>query len=167
MARQRTRRRYRDRTAVFLIAAIAYVVFANVSGPLGKNRIELFPFFNWSLFTNFSAGVRFDFAVYIEALDGRKLPQPTLVYELKRRLPRVGTGIDLAKATRALARNLLDKDAVRAERARKTVERVYLRGAGQVTYTVRLIRYSPIERYRTGKVTPLKTLARYETDRRG
>lgn len=165
MARHGKPARYRDRTGIFLLAAIAYVVFANVSGPLGKNRIELFPFFNWSLFTNFSSAVRFDFAVYIEALDGRQLDQPTLVYEMKRQIPGVRNGINLAKATRALARNLLDKDTAQAEKARRTLERVYLGGAGQVAYSVRLIRYSPLERYRTGKVTPLKVLARYETGR--
>ncbi|MEE8139869.1 MAG: hypothetical protein V3T66_03035 [Alphaproteobacteria bacterium] len=156
------RKGYRDRTVIFATMALAYVFLANGLGPLGKNRFEIFPFFNWNLFTNATKETRFDYAIYIEKLNGRSLPTPTLVYRLKGKFKAIGDGINLRKATLTLAFATLENDAEKAQKIRTMIERTYLPGPEQFSYSVRLITYKPLERYRNGKVSPVKILGHFE-----
>lgn len=142
--------------------ALAYVFLANAVGPLGKNRFEVFPFFNWSLFTHATAAVKHDYAIFIETIDGRPLPRPTLIYSLKSKFKAVRDGISLRKATLTLAFAILEKNNKKTQRVRATIERSYLRGPKRFSYSVRHVTYRPLERYRTGKVTPLEILANFE-----
>ena len=160
-----TANRYTDRTGLFLAAAILYILAANTLGPLGYNRSEIFPFFNWSLFTNATAESRFDYAIFVEKIDGRALAEPTLVYKLKGDIKGIGVGIDLRKASVAFAFAILGKDRDKIRGLRSTIERSYLRGPRQMTYSLRLMKYKPLERYRTGKVTAMDILGRFERAR--
>ncbi|MDH3242574.1 MAG: hypothetical protein OEO83_18115 [Alphaproteobacteria bacterium] len=155
-------KRYRDRTVVYLVAALAYVFVANTFGPLGANRSEIFPFFNWSLFTNATVAKRYDYAIYIEKLNNRPLETPTLIYQLKQYLKGVGVGINLRKATVMFATSILAKDSEKSRSVRQMIERTYLGGPEQLTYSVRLITYEPLERYRTGKVSWVTSLGTFE-----
>jgi len=156
------RKGYRDRTVIFATMALAYVFLANGLGSLGKNRAEIFPFFNWSLFTNSTVEIRYSYAIYIEKLNGRPLPTPTLVYRLKGKFRAIGNGISLRKATGTLASATLENDAEKAQKVRTMIERTYLTGPEQFSYSVRLISYKPLERYRNGKVSPVEILGRFE-----
>ena len=160
-----TPNRYKDRTGLFFAAALAYILLANTLGPLGSNRSEIFPLFNWSLFTNATAEARYDYAIFVEKIDGRALARPTLVYELKHRIKGVGSGINLRKASVAFAFAILGKDRDKTRARRNTIERTYLRGPRQMTYSLRLMKYKPLERYRGGKVTALDILGRFERGR--
>ena len=157
-----TPNRYTDRSGLFVAAMLAYILLANTLRPLGSNRSEIFPFFNWSLFTNATGGERYDYAIFVEKINGRPLPHPTLVYSLKDKITGVGVGIDLRKASVALALAILGKDRDRARGLRKVIEGTYLRGPKQLSYSLRLMRYKPLERYRTGKITPLDIIGRFE-----
>ncbi len=157
--------RYTDRSGLFVAAALAYILVANTLGPLGSNRSEIFPFFNWSLFTNATAGERYDYAIFVEKIDGRALARPTLVYTLKTKIKGVGSAIDLRKASVALAFAILGKNRDNIARQRKTIERTYLRGPRQMTYSLRLMKYRPLTRYRTGEVTAIDILGRFERGR--
>lgn len=157
-----TRRGYRDRSAIFAVLALAYVFLANALGPLGKNRFEFFPFFNWSLFTHATSAVKHDYAIYVDKIDGRPLPHPTLIYSLKSKFKAVRDGISLRKATLTLAFAILEKNDKKILRVRTMIERTYLRGPKRFSYTVRHVTYKPLERYRNGKVTPLEILAKFE-----
>jgi len=156
------RKGYRDRTVIFATMALAYVFLANSLGPLGKNRFEIFPFFNWSLFTNATKETRYEYAIYIEKLNGRSLPSPTLVYRLKGKFRAIGDGISLRKATLNLAFATVENDAEKVQKVSTMIERTYLPGPEQFSYSVRLVTYKPLERYRNGKVTPLEILGHFE-----
>ncbi len=158
-------KRHRNQMVAYFVAVLAYVFFANTFGPLGANRSEVFPFFNWSLFTNAAGTQRYDYAIYIEKLDHEPLQTPTLVYELKEQLKGVSVGINLRKATVMLATSIVTNDSKKARDVRKMIERTYLKGPEQLTYSVRLITYKPLERYRTGKVTWVKSLGTFEMGR--
>ena len=159
------RKGYRDHTIIFVTMVLAYVFLANALGPLGKNRFEIFPFFNWSLFTNSTSETRHDYAIYIEKINAHPLPHPTLIYGLKPKFRGIGDGISLRKATLTLAFAILEKDAKKAQKIRTMIERTYLRGPKRFSYSVRQIKYKPLERYRNGKVTPLEVLGHFEKPR--
>ena len=156
------RKGYRDYSTIFVSMALAYVFLANALGPLGKNRFEIFPFFNWGLFTNATGETRYDYAIYIEKINDRPLPHPTLVYGLKSKFPALGDGINLRKATLTLAFSILEGDTQKVQKTRAMIERTYLRGRIRFSYSVRQIKYKPLERYRNGKVTPLDVLGHFE-----
>jgi len=156
------RKRYQDHTVLFLAACLAYVIFSNVARPLGANRLELFPFFNWSLFTNFTSETRYDFAIYVEKVGQEPLREPTFINAMRHEFRELGNGIMLLKATRILAREILYGDARGVNKAKNTIERLYLKGPRDVEYTVRLIKYKPLERYRNSEVTPVAVLKSFE-----
>ena len=156
------RKGYRDRTVIFATMALAYVFLANSLGSLGKNRFEIFPFFNWSLFTNATKETRYEYAIYIEKLNGRSLPSPTLVYRLKGKFRAIGDGISLRKATLNLAFATVATDAEKAHKVSTMTERTYPPRPAPLTSRSRPVTYKPPERPRPATPSPVEILGRFE-----
>ena len=154
-------RRYRNHSHLFMVALIAYVLFSNVFKSVGASGAEVFPFFNWSLFTNAAVQQRYNHAIFIEKLDGEVLSPPVLASQLKGRL-RIRGSTNIYKATNVFASAIRRKDEKTIRKIRKTIERTYLARAKRLTYSVRLVTYEPLQRYRTGKVSWIENLGSFE-----
>jgi hypothetical protein len=129
---------------------------------MGAYGGEIFPLFNWSLFTKSTSAIRYEYAIFVEELNGKSLARPTLIYQLKDRLKGWGDPINLRKASGAFATAIRKKDPQRVQAVRAMVESRYLSSAQRMKYSVRLMTYNPLERYHTGKVTPIEVIGRYE-----
>lgn len=136
---------YRDYTRTYVICAVVYVVFSNYSGQFGQTRKELFPFFNWGLFTNATQyEVQYP-TLFVEKLNGVRLSPPVRARELRDRFPKDAKfGLHLRKAMASLSHAIEMENHEDIERYRLIIERVYLAGPAQVTFSIRDIRYRPL-----------------------
>ena len=153
---------YKDRSIFWVIFAVLYLLVSNYAGVLAQNRAELFPVFNWSMFTNQSEYEVVNPTLFIDSLNGRKLPQPKLAYELKDEFPKIGSGVSLRKSTYSLVNAIKRKQLDSIERLRKVIERRYLSGPTQLSYSVRNIRFRPLDRLKDGSYEILNTIVAYE-----
>lgn len=155
--------RYRMTRVLMVTMLVIYPILAHI-GP--KNgRAEFYPFFNWSLFTN-ASDVRHDIVLIIHAIDGAQLPEPTLFFDL----PEVFTAAAnrdsrLAKFLDDYAAAHVHQDAPRITQLQAVLAERYLGDVQSVTYDLAVIRYQPVERYRTGEIMNVQVLRTVEIDR--
>jgi hypothetical protein len=152
--------RYRASRLLVWPAALSYALIALAARPSGE--IELFPFFNWSLFT--SAGqYRGDATLLIRSIDGHQLSSPRLFYDMK----------DTFAAARAKDSRLMklidlwsnkiragDEDAASAIRA--TVEKTFMADVGAVDYDLVIVTYDPIRRLHDGTIDSINSIGHFE-----
>jgi hypothetical protein len=154
---------YRLRRSLAPAAILAYVVLALAGAPAG--RAELFPFFNWSLFSA-AVNPKIDVVLVVHAIDGVELDRPRTFYELPERFPAArARDTRLAKSLDRLAEAVEAGDRAAEKSIRSLIERTFMADASQVRYEVARIGYDPIERYETGRLVRSQTLARYEKNR--
>ena len=141
---------YRLRKPLIPLAILAYGVFAIFSRPEGE--LELFPFFNWGLFSSAYAN-RTDNVVYVKAIDGRELPVARNFYDLSNefrhahnRDPQFFKTVDQLKY--AYLRG--DDEAFRRHRA--IIEDRFFSEHSQVEYDLVEIEFDPVERYNSGDI---------------
>ena len=149
------------------LVPLLFVVYSGVAvaGGLWAPKGEVFPFFNWSLFTKVS-DQRGICEVEILALDGVALETPTRFYDLPKRFAAaqqrsssiVKLAVRMAKAHRA-------GDLERFDSLRDVLESSYLGEVDQVTYRLVVYRYNPIERWRSGAVQSAEVLGEFIVDR--
>ncbi len=142
---------YKDRSSIYLAGAVLYVLASNYLGILSQNRAELFPIFNWSMFTNVSRYEVENVELFIDKIDGKELDPPVIAKMLPSEFPNVGAGISLRKTVYSLATAIDFKDQDSIARLKRVIDRRYLAGPRQVTYSIRLIRYPPLQRIKDGK----------------
>jgi hypothetical protein len=128
-------------------------------------NVELFPFFNWSLFSH-TAAQKSDAAVLVRMIDGQIMEPPMLYYAMpetfegaKRRDPQ------LLKASQRMVRAFLAGDEVTLESTRRIIEQNSMREASEAQYDLAIITYDPIERLRSGTIQSVNVLATFEKGR--
>ena len=122
---------------------------------------EIFPFFNWSLFTNVSDEKKL-LEIEILAIDDEYFTKPVRYYDLKSKFPLAAakdiTHLKLLyRIYAALRTNSLEK----FNALKRTLETVYLRGHRKVRYRLTLKTYNPIERWRAGRVRHVEVVGEF------
>lgn len=151
--------RYRAARLFVWPAALLYALVAFTGRPAGQ--AELFPFFNWSLFT-LGPVERADRVLLIRAIDGRRLAAPTMFYDLPDIFP-------AARAKDPSLMKLLDRWAIAlrssnrdaAEKIRAVVEDSFMQGARSIDYDLAVIGYDPLRRLRDGSIDHLLILGSF------
>ena len=139
----------------------AYSALAVAFIPIGS--LELYPFFNWSLFSR-SAAQRGDVTLMIRSLNGETLERPQLLYDMKH-------GLVAAKRKDAILIKIIDRlwsaikrgDQATAERLRSVIETRFLSDARSLEYDLVRIQYNPIDRLQTGDIDQIDVLASFKT----
>jgi hypothetical protein len=151
---------YTLRRLLIPMIAIGYATAAIFLKP--STNVELFPFFNWSLFSHTSA-LKSDAAVLVRTLDGRTIDPPMLYYSMPDTFAGAkGRDPQLLKASQRMVRAFLAGDEVTVEATRRIIEQNAMREAGEVQYDLAIITYDPIERIRSGAIQSVRVLATFE-----
>lgn len=139
---------------------LAYVLIALI-GTQVRGR-ELFPFFNWSLFST-TSNPRSDTVLIVRSANGVEFDEPRLFYSMGDTFSAAATRTSrVAKALDVWAGAIRRKDADAESKMRRLVEGTYLREAKALEYDLARITYDPIERLETGEISQTKILASYE-----
>lgn len=141
-----------------MIPAIYFVV---AMGPKPATALEVFPFFNWSLFSSSSAS-RIDRVIIIKSINGAPLDEPTYFYNTKG-IFRAADSKDskLAKSVDRLAVARMTKNIAAEKAVRALIEQQYMNEVETVEYDVASIRYDPIVRFKTGEIDSTSIIASY------
>lgn len=128
-----------------------YLFVAVVTTSL-RNKQELYPFFNWSLFSA-AGNPKYDTVILVRSLDGVPLKEPRYFFEMKERFAAARTGdLRLGKALDRLRIAAMKGDVANEAQIRTTVESLYLGEARQIEYDLVMIGYDPIERLNNGTI---------------
>lgn len=126
------------------IAIIGYLVLA--LQPWKPNGVELFPFFNWSLFSH-SVENRSDALILVHELDGQELDPPLPIHELAEHFPSAAGSVDLFKVSRDLIYAVSAGEDTDIDAIRSVLESRFMPEESHVRYQLAIGRYSPLERY--------------------
>jgi len=153
-------RSYRRRTVMLPLLVAGYVAIA--IQPLPRSLApEIFPFFNWSLFSN-SSPVSMDSVALIHSANGVSFNEPRSLFDLPEVFDTAARrDIRFAKVLDRFAISTMTGDTHDAELARALIEDHFMRGVSDVDYTIAILRYDAVERYRTGKATTHIELGRF------
>ena len=149
------------------LVPLLFVVYSGVAiaGGLWAPKGEVFPFFNWSLFTKVS-DQRSICEVEILALDGVALETPTRFYDLPKRFAAAQQrSSSIVKLAWRMAKVHKSGDVEQFARLRSVLETSYLGDVDQMTYRLVVYRYNPIERWRSGAVQSAEILGEFAVDR--
>ena len=147
-----TRRRFCSSWAA--VAAIAYTAVAGYGAVY--QHPEIFPAFNWSLFS-FPPKVYEDWSVQLVEINGRRLDAPEWI-ERSAHFPAYDIG--QAKQLRKWGQLQADGDLEAAQRQRSLFENIF-RGKQQVRYRFVNRKALPLERWRTGDFESQTVIAEY------
>ena len=144
------RRSYLLRAALVPILLVIYPALA-LFGPL-EGRAEFYPFFSWDLFKH-STEVKIDTVILVKEIDGRTLPEPTLIFDLpdyfgaaKRKDSRLAKMLDnIVLAERRGNVEMIGK-------LTEVIKATFMSDADNVKYDIAIIQYKPVERYRNGEI---------------
>ena len=148
---------------LFLIGSyLAVVIVARVNNRFDPHFTEeIFPFFNWSLFS-VSSNERTISVIRFDSINEKPLPSPRLYYDMgeifayaKQRDSTVW------KTVETLASAIQHDDQEMISRARKLIEDRYMAELKSADYAVVRLTYDPIERLRFGTVKDSAVLATY------
>ena len=142
-----------------------FVFYASIAhlGGFTTSKKEIFPFFNWSLFTYVSDS-RNLIEVEVLAIGGKELNSPTRFFELD-------NFFRAAKGRNATVKKLLERiysakvrgEDEEFENLRGVLESNYLSDQSAIAYQLVLVSYNPIDRWKNGTVTFKKVLGTYRT----
>ncbi|MEM1195375.1 MAG: hypothetical protein AAGH57_04675 [Pseudomonadota bacterium] len=122
---------------------------------------EIFPFFNWSLFTN-SSPESSDTVALIHAVNGEQFDQPRFLYDMPEEFVTAAQrDIRMAKVLDRYAIAHLTGQTENAEGARALIEDHFMRGARDVDYSIAVVRFDSVGRYRTGAFHTVHELGRF------
>lgn len=139
---------------------LAYAAVAITATSVRHN--ELFPFFNWSLFST-SSNPKFDTVLIVRSIDGKPLQRPQLFYSLTDHFGAARTRDSrLAKALDRWANAILTGDDTTSISLKRVTEQTFMREAKSVDYDVAVIRFDPIERLNNGIIRETKILASFK-----
>jgi hypothetical protein len=158
MARVRRYEVYKYAAPLFV--GIYFVVV--IVGMGAFHQPELFPFFNWSLFSN-SYSERSDAVIRLDSINGKSLPSSRLYYEMSD-IFRYAKDRDsfVSKVVTRLANAIRAGDEPTISELRKLIEGRFMAEIKSAEYDVVELTYDPIERLRKGKVKDAVVLATYE-----
>lgn len=150
---------YTLRRVMIPLVAFGYAVTAIFLKP--ETNVELFPFFNWSLFSQ-SAALKSDAAVLVRMIDGQIIDPPMLYYAMPDTFEGAKRSAQLLKASQRMARAFMADDDVTLEATRRIIEDISMREAGEAQYDLAIITYDPIDRLRTGALQSMHVLSTFE-----
>jgi hypothetical protein len=127
----------------------------------GVDRERLFPLASWALFAKVPAQIT-DFSVRLLEIDGVPLARPRWADSATDRLPGLAS-LDAYRLIQQLGRAVQAGDRNTAERARRALEGIYLRGASPFRYEVVRRSYDPLERWRSGVVRATQPLDQFDS----
>lgn len=149
-----------DVRRLFVVFAVAgYALVAILMKPPGQ--IELFPFFNWSLFST-STDRKSDTTLLIRSIDGHPIEPPQLFFDMKDEFSAAQRKDSrLIKLVDKWAYALRHDDAETAARLRSVVEDTFMSDVGSVEYDVVRLFYNPLQRLRLGTIDSIKVLGTF------
>ncbi|HUT49522.1 MAG TPA: hypothetical protein VM325_09290 [Alphaproteobacteria bacterium] len=144
-----------------LVAYLCIAVAGGVQSPKG----EIFPFFNWSLFT-YVSDHRQLIEIEILAINGVRLDAPTRFHDLPKQFAGArNKSVSILKLASRMAAAHIDGDQARFRSLRKVLEATYLAEAERLKYRLVANRYHPIERWRDGSIRSTIVIGEYTVDR--
>jgi len=152
----------RFRSLIILIPAV-YIYYALVAyfGAIISSKYEIFPAFNWSLFT-YVSDVRDLCEVEILSIDGVRLDRPTRLAELQDQF-RAGRDATVLKLLQKVCRAKYTGRDATFEDLRDVFESRYLSDKKNVEYRLVIHNYEPIARWRDGSTISTQVLGKYQT----
>ena len=151
---------YRRRAFWLPVLAAAYLAVALQPGPYEKGG-ERFPFFSWSLFT-YTSNERIDAVALVHAVNGVELETPQNLYDLPEHFDTAARRDPLLmKIVDRMANAIAKGDEDTQASARALIEEHYMKDARDVEYSIAVLRFDPVERYRSRKVDAVHELERY------
>lgn len=151
---------FRNLILLIPVFYICYILVANI-GAILSNRSELFPVFNWSLFT-YVSDVRKLCELEVLSIDGVRLDRPTRFYELRNRF-RAGRDVTVLKLVNRSCNAKSEGRENTFEELRKVLESSFLSDKNSVEYRLVIHTYNPIARWRDGSVISTRVLGEYQT----
>lgn len=149
---------------LFPLFMTGFYILVAFYGARLDSRPELFPFFNWSLFSSSSAD-RNEYALLVRNVDGRLLSQPRLYYDMKDTFMHARQrDINVSKVVQELGSALHQKKPELADEKRRMIERRFMADAQRVQYDLVMLTFDPIERLETGKIRKERVVASYRKD---
>lgn len=151
-------RKYRSSRTLSLMLIGTYIIVA--AWP-GFKAVEIFPFFNWNLFS-YSASVRTDWTVQLRTINGHRLPSPKLYYQMKRVFSYArDRNITPDKVFRNWASAIDSGNLSRSKKLQRLTEDTFMKEIKTATYDLVAITYHPILRIRTGKIDKVMVLGTF------
>lgn len=125
------------------------------------SRPELFPFFNWSLFS-VSSAERAQYALRIHSVDGKVLEEPRLYYDMTGTFAHARQrDINVSKVVHDLGQAVRLKKQNTENEKRRMIERRFMADVRVAEYDLVLLYFNPIDRLRTGAITRERVVASY------
>lgn len=145
-----------------VLIVVIYFFAGSISQKMIPGVDEIFPFFGWSLFSQVP-NVDRRYEVLISAHGSRKI-EPPLAY--------LKADSALVKGNKHIGRKLIQQlggalergESGEAMRLKRLLERNYLRE--NVRYEVVIENYDPLEKWRTGQATNVRSLGAFESENR-
>ena len=148
---------YRYLAPLLICGYLAVVIVATRQG-----RDELFPFFNWSLFSA-SSNVRSQVVIRLESINDNPLPSPRFYYDLGETFIHARErDSTLSKTMWRLVAAIGAEDNDTIFRMRRLIEDRYMAEIKSAEYDVVRLTYDPIKRIRTGEIEEAVVLATYK-----
>lgn len=137
---------------------IAYFVVGIAARTVTAGDEDTYPFFSWFLFSKVPSRIQSDYAIKIIEVDGKPLPQPTLLEKTSGIFNNSRSLAEYFQTARNLGVSLKQKQLGQVNQIRTHLEKNLFSGR-LVTYEVLEIRYNPIERYKSGKFISSERIA--------
>jgi len=146
---------------LFPLLVVGFYVFIAFYGARLDSRPEIFPFFNWSLFSS-SSGDRNEYALRVRSIDGQALAKAQLFYDMKDTFTHARQrDINVSKVTQELGSALHQNKPQLAYEKRRMIEERFMSDAHEVEYDLVMLHFDPIERLETGKIQDERVVASY------
>lgn len=124
-------------------------------------RPELFPFFNWSLFS-VSSSQRAQYALRVRSVDGKALAQPSLYYDMAETFVHARQrDINVSKVVQDLGQAVRLKRLRTEDEKRRMIEQRFMADVDAAEYDLVLLHFNPIDRLRTGAIEREQVVASY------
>lgn len=148
---------------VVIAAFVACYGIVAYQGGARSERGEYFPVFNWSLFTYVSS-VRGLLELHVKRIGDHEFEHPVNYFELDEYFHTASNrSTDLKKNLERLVRAKKRGDEAQVAALRKLIENRHLSGHGPVEYEIVYVVFSPVDRWKTGRVMRESVIAQWET----
>lgn len=153
---------YRNSIVRIPTLLICYCLIAFLGGGVSSNY-ELFPVFNWSLFSDVT-DTRVLCEIEVLSIDGVELDSPTRFYDLRDEFEAARSrDVTVLKLLQRICGAKLARREDTFNDLRVVLESGYLRERSNVIYRLVLQTYNPIERWRDGSLISAVVLGQYRT----
>ena len=147
--------RYRNHKLLVLSIPVLYALIA-MSG-IGRHAGELFPFFNWSLFSSVRSPIS-AVELQVAAVGDTRFEPPVDFYELPEVFPAAAAKTSATmKLAERLGLTILNRQPG-ADAIRPTLENRYLSIGDRVEYRLVWVTYDPLDRIRNGEVQNIRVI---------